>query len=111
MAEKAGYTIPAWLAEKLTAAGTGVCRGSSGSGERGERLSRVDMHVMNFNGNAGDLRHYDCPKCRNRGEIAENRNGNLTIAECECMVIRRNMAHIRESGLAELLGLYTMSSV
>ena len=49
-------------------------------------------------------------KCKNRGEIAVNRNGAFVVLDCECKVIRRNICCIRESGLAELLDIYTFES-
>ena len=53
---------------------------------------------------------YDCPKCKNRGEIAVNRNGLFVSCDCECRIIRRNIHCIRESGLAELLEIYTFEN-
>ena len=88
-------------------ANTTACLESSNWVDKLNNISRVDAQVKNYNYITGDLTEFDCLKCRNRGRIAENRNDCFTTVECECGVTRRNMAYIRESGLAELLGLYT----
>lgn len=72
--------------------------------------SRTEADVRNFNGTIGNLPDYDCPECKNRGEIAENRGGIFTIYSCKCKTIRRNIACIRESGLADLLEIYTFEN-
>jgi len=69
--------------------------------------NRVDTQVNSFNDIQGDLKGYDCPKCKNRGGIAKNRNGEFTVSDCECKTIRISMEYIRESGLADLLEIYT----
>jgi DNA replication protein DnaC len=70
----------------------------------------VDIYVKNYNESTGDLSGMECEKCKNRGRIAINRDGYFKAFDCECMVIRRNMAQIRDSGLAELLDLYTFEN-
>jgi DNA replication protein DnaC len=80
------------------------------SPESSDLDSRTEADVRNFNGTAGSLPDYDCPECKNRGEIGVNRNGAFMTYDCECKIIRRNIICIRESGLADLLGIYTFDN-
>ena len=51
-----------------------------------------------------DPEEYDCPKCHNKGFIAVPRKGYFpATASCECVEIRKNLRHIRESGMKQLL--------
>ena len=95
--------LPAWLPEKLTS--TLNCSPESSGWER-----RTDAQVRNFNSAEGSLPDYDCPKCKNRGEIARNRDGEFWVYGCECKIIRRNIRYVRESGLAGLLEIYTFEN-
>jgi DNA replication protein DnaC len=92
-------TLPDWVAERLT--------GVRLSPELSGLDRRIEAAVKNFNGTVGSLPDYDCPECRNRGEIAVNRGGVFKTCDCVCKIIRRNIAYIRESGLSELLDIYT----
>ena len=58
----------------------------------------------------GSLPDYDCPECKNRGEIAVKHGGEFKAYACECVIIRRNIRHIMESGLAGLLDIYTFEN-
>ena len=71
---------------------------------------RVASQVRNFNNLEGSLPDYDCPKCKNRGEIAVNKDGRFKVYNCECKIIRINIWHIRESGLSGLVDIYTFDN-
>ena len=98
--ERTGFIIPLWLEEKLKQENTAICPESQSSADK------IDIQVKNFNDTMGDLTDYDCPKCKNRGETAVNRNGYFATITCDCKVMRRNMEQIRESGLSDLLDIY-----
>lgn len=56
----------------------------------------------------GSLGDYDCPKCRNKGVVYfVGDGGEIKCRKCSCMAMRENMVHIRESGLQNLLRVYT----
>lgn len=56
-----------------------------------------------FNNQVGTLTGYDCPICKNKGEIMFIRDGIKYYAECGCMAVRRSIENMRRSGLGELL--------
>lgn len=56
-----------------------------------------------FNNQIGTLTGYNCPKCKNKGEIMEIVDGYRLYPECTCMAIRRSLENMRRSGLGELL--------
>lgn len=54
---------------------------------------------------------YDCPKCRNRGNIAFiGEDGNFQIRECACIAKRESLRNIHISGLSDLLTRYTLDN-
>lgn len=63
-----------------------------------------------FNNARGTLTGYDCPKCKNKGEIMEIVDGYKVYPECSCMAIRRSLENMRRSGLGNLLNLYTFKN-
>lgn len=50
---------------------------------------------------------YDCPLCKNKGDMMIIRNGVRYYRSCECSDIRRAKRRIKDSGLGELLELYS----
>lgn len=63
------------------------------------------------NREAGKLRGYDCQDCLNRGYFHRVDDlGRSYLEECRCMVTRRSRERIRRSGLADMLGRYTMEA-
>lgn len=51
---------------------------------------------------------YDCPICKNEGYIYyKGEDGNDYAKECECNKIRRTLYNAQNSGLGELLNIYT----
>ncbi len=62
------------------------------------------MRADSVNATPGDLTGYDCPKCLNRGSVAEVReNGDLFFRECSCMRIRRCIWKMESSGLKNVI--------
>lgn len=60
------------------------------------------LWVDDFNNSVGDLTGYDCPLCKNKGQIAVFRpdEDDEAYKTCECMQIRRNL---HNSGLDTVL--------
>ncbi len=57
-----------------------------------------------INSTSGDLTGYSCPKCRNRGSVADVReNGSVFFQECDCMRIRRCIWKMVASGLKNVI--------
>ena len=76
--------------------------------ERKERLRRYAQEdAERYNSTTGELTGYDCPKCKNRGLIAEVINDTMTMVRCECMTIRGNMDRLERSGLKDSIAEYT----
>lgn len=69
----------------------------------------VRQQVDWYNNTRGNLTGYDCPICKNKGDIAfiSEKTGHETHRECECMDIRRTLQRIEKSGLKNLLRDYT----
>ena len=63
-----------------------------------------------LNSRPGSLKYIDCPKCMNRGEVAVNENGHVVMKECSCMVKRRAMRRMYESGLSDVITRYTFKN-
>ena len=79
--------------------------------ERKERLRRYAREdAERYNSTEGELTGYDCPKCKNRGLIAEVINDTMTMVRCECMTLRGNMDRLERSGLKDSISEYTFKS-
>lgn len=58
------------------------------------------MKAKTVNDFPGNLTGYDCPKCLNRGVIAEPKaGGDIIFRECDCMRMRRCIWEMEKSGL------------
>jgi len=66
----------------------------------------VDRH----NAAQGDLKGYNCPLCKNRGDFLELVNGHEIIRFCSCKAIRQSIRNIEKSGLAEMMYKQTFDS-
>lgn len=67
-------------------------------------LAFAKMKADTVNNTDGDLTGYDCPKCRNRGFIADAKeDGGISIHECDCMRIRRCVWEMQKSGLENII--------
>ena len=61
------------------------------------------MKIDTVNAMVGDLTEVDCPKCKNKGYVAADREGYLTIVECDCMRIRKCVRKMEASGLKHII--------
>ena len=60
-----------------------------------------------YNAGVGSLEGYDCPICKNKGDIMFLKDGYERMRECTCMSIRKTLRRIERSGLKDLLKDYT----
>ena len=63
------------------------------------------LRVDDFNNLPGDMIGYDCPICKNKGQIAVFRpdEDDELYTQCECIPIRRNLTKVKNSGLETVL--------
>lgn len=59
----------------------------------------AQMKIDDYNQKAGSLAYYDCPQCKNKGYIAELRDGYEVMIQCDCYIIRRSNKRLVESGI------------
>lgn len=70
----------------------------------------AEMAVDSFNDLQGDMQGYDCPICKNKGQVAFLRDGKDIYAQCECIEVRRASKLQAQSGLEALMGKYTFDN-
>lgn len=64
--------------------------------------------ILQYNNSQGELVGYNCQKCHNKGYIKYlNKEGYVMTLECSCQKIRNAMQLIEQSGMGNLLRLYT----
>lgn len=69
----------------------------------------VKMRIDGYNDAEGNLKEFDCPKCKNKGYIMHKRKNELYgydeeyLTECDCMERRRVLNKARKSGLGSYL--------
>lgn len=61
-----------------------------------------------WNQQPGTMTGYDCAKCKNRGYFNVADGFYIKVRECECMKVRRSLHAIARSGMADLMGRYTL---
>ena len=67
-------------------------------------LALARMKADTINSALGDLTGFDCPKCKNRGNIAIPRDdGSVYFRDCDCMRIRRCVWKMEKSGLKNVI--------
>ncbi|MFT3952102.1 MAG: ATP-binding protein [Oscillospiraceae bacterium] len=65
----------------------------------------------NYNAGVGKLEGYDCPKCKNKGDIALLNADNVQVVrECECMKIRKSQLNLKKSGIAQQIERLTFDN-
>lgn len=96
--------MPQWVKDRLLGQnGTSSPSTSTFDPEEYERR-RCEM----ANRTVGRLEGVDCPDCLNRGYVYFiNDRGGLSQRECRCMVQRRALRHLAQSGLGNMLSRYT----
>lgn len=71
---------------------------------------QLEMRKTWSNAQPGNLTGTDCPVCKNRGYMAEIKDGYLVSVECVCMAKRRSIRRIERSGMKELLERNTLDN-
>lgn len=66
--------------------------------------------AKSLNERRGELEGEHCPRCLDKGYIAEVKDGVVKTSECVCMARRRSLARIRKSGLGDMLARYTFDA-
>lgn len=80
----------------------------------GNSTLSYEEHLKNkidfYNSIHGTLTGYNCPKCLNRGVIAEVRDGKEVLIRCECMEKRKTLKRLKDSGISGSIMEKTFSS-
>ncbi len=69
-------------------------------------LAHAKIKANSINETPGDLTGMDCPKCKNRGQIAypkDNGTSDIYIEECSCITMRRCIWKMEKSGLRNVI--------
>lgn len=82
--------------------------GYSSDRDRIQKMNESEARKMNEM--QGGLTGYDCPKCKNRGFTSEVRGMYVVTVECDCMVYRRNITRLKNSGLQDVVNRYTFEN-
>lgn len=64
------------------------------------------MAVDDFNNLQGSMTGYDCPRCKNKGQIAYLKDGQDLYDQCDCLEIRRAIKRQNASGIDMLLNRF-----
>ena len=64
-----------------------------------ERLKRQIESYNQAEGTKEAAEIYNCPKCKNKGNIAFNKDGAFFTKSCECLKIRQTIRNLKNSGL------------
>ena len=76
-----------------------------------EYIKLLQAGIDSQNAEQGTLNEFDCPICKNKGEIFFlDENNNECSRECECMKKRRIIRNTRNSGLSAMLDKYTFDN-
>jgi DNA replication protein DnaC len=76
-----------------------------------EYIKLLQAGIDSQNAEQGTLNEFDCPICKNKGEIFFlDENNNECSRECECMKKRRIIRNTRNSGLSAMLDKYTFGN-
>lgn len=85
--------------------------------QRYDPVQRVKEEIETHNASIGYenlIDGIDCPKCKNRGNIAVPRENprfhsvEFSLRDCSCMAARKSFRRLERSGLKNLIGRYTM---
>ena len=64
-----------------------------------------------LNAERGNEGYLDCPLCNNKGYVAfVDDDYTVFTRECSCMARRRSLKSAKESGMSEMLGIYTLDN-
>ena len=59
----------------------------------------LEQQVADFNAEQGDLKYFDCPKCKNKGYIAVIEEGTMAMHFCTCKEARKSARLLEVSGI------------
>lgn len=67
-------------------------------------IERQKQRLACLNSSPGTLKDYDCPKCNNRGQFYQlDERDCIYSIPCNCMTIRKNLEHLKQSGLEKVI--------
>lgn len=67
--------------------------------------------VLDYNKSEGNMIGYDCPLCKNKGKFAYiDKLGYTIYTDCQCVAIRNSLRRLEQSGLGNLINLYTFEN-
>lgn len=79
-----------------------------------DRDESLQYQALTYNASEGNLKGYNCPKCKNRGdfEFVRFKNGEPYVYRdfCSCWSIRDAIRRMEASGLGNLLSLYAFKN-
>ena len=76
-----------------------------------EYIKLLQAGIDSQNAEQGTLNEFDCPICKNKGEIYYlDENYNECTKECKCMRKRQIIQNTRNSGLSAMLDKYTFGN-
>ena len=82
---------------------------TSDTAYNGRTLAQIK--VDDYNAGEGTLTGYDCPICRNKGQIMWLREDqSFAFYDCRCKSIRRNLEKLDRAGLLESVNTQTFDS-
>lgn len=82
--------------------------GTTYSGTTWDELLKA--RADSYNNTVGNLTGYDCPICKNKGNIEIIKNGESFVRRCKCMDVRESIHRIKKSGLMHLIDRYTLDN-
>lgn len=68
-----------------------------------DSLTMERIRIKSFNESAGTMTDWNCPECRNKGDVAFLDGDKMRCRPCKCQPIRRCIRRMRESGLGDAL--------
>lgn len=73
-----------------------------------DQMAFAKLKADSFNETSGNLTGADCKLCRNKGyTMIPREDGSLATRECKCMVMRRCVWKMEQSGLKDVIRNYT----
>ena len=75
-----------------------------------DEAEELEYDKLCFNNKEGNLTGYNCPICKNKGEVMVIKDGVEYYADCTCMPIRRSIDNMQRCGLGNLLNIYTFKN-
>ena len=71
----------------------------------------INYDILVYNNSEGDLTGYDCKICKNKGKIEyRHKFGHRFFVPCQCVTVRNSLARLKNSGLGNLINLYSFEN-